>query len=106
MDKGIKKRKLIIKILQTSSNTSDGVRFVDFYNVSTYPYLAIIDPRTGECMKSFNNVTVDTMISDLNDMLSTHASPESIASDVTFYENDASESFNSVQETSQSVRFY
>jgi hypothetical protein len=42
-----------------------------------YPYLAIIDPRTGECIKTYNNITVDNLMSDLNDMLSTHASPES-----------------------------
>lgn len=42
-----------------------------------YPYLAIVDPRTGECMKTYNNITVDSLISDLNDMLSAHASPES-----------------------------
>lgn len=43
----------------------------------TYPYLAIVDPRTGECMKIYNNITVDSLISDLNDVLSTHPSPES-----------------------------
>jgi len=42
-----------------------------------YPYLAIVDPRTGECMKAYNNITVDSLISDLNDILSTHPSPES-----------------------------
>lgn len=42
-----------------------------------YPYLAIVDPRTGECMKTYTNITVDSLISDLNDALSTHPSPES-----------------------------
>lgn len=28
-------------------------------------------------MKTYNNITVDNLISDLNDMLSMHASPES-----------------------------
>jgi hypothetical protein len=59
------------------SNTTDGKRYIDFYNVVTYPYLAIVDPRTGECMKTYNNITVDSLISDLNDVLSTHPSPES-----------------------------
>ena len=31
-------------------------------------------------MKSFNHVTVESLISDLNDMLSSHASPENIDS--------------------------
>ncbi|KAG5333041.1 UBXN7 protein, partial [Acromyrmex heyeri] len=62
---------------QVLSNTSDGKRYIDFYNVMAYPYLAIVDPRTGECMKAYNNITVDSLISDLNDVLSTHPSPES-----------------------------
>ncbi|EZA50683.1 hypothetical protein DMN91_003974 [Ooceraea biroi] len=62
---------------QVLSNTSDGRRYIDFYNVVEYPYLAIVDPRTGECMKTYSNITVDNLMSDLNDMLSTHASPES-----------------------------
>lgn len=66
---------------QVLSNTSDGRRYIDFYNVMEYPYLAIVDPRTGECMRTYNNISVDSLISDLNDMLSTHASPESASQD-------------------------
>lgn len=67
---------------QVLCSASDGRRYIYFYNVVAYPYLAIVDPRTGECMRTYNNITVDSLISDLNDMLSTHASPES-ASQVT-----------------------
>lgn len=67
--------------LQVLSSTSDGKRYIDFYNVIEYPYLAIIDPRTGECMRTYNHITVDVLISALNDMLSTHASPESAPQD-------------------------
>lgn len=42
----------------------------------SYPYLGVIDPRTGECMRIYNQITVDSLTSGLNDMLSTHASPE------------------------------
>ncbi|XP_077278309.1 UBX domain-containing protein 7 isoform X1 [Temnothorax americanus] len=75
---------------QVLSNTSDGKRYIDFYKVMSYPYLAIVDPRTGECMKAYKNITVDSLISDLNDALSTHASPES--SQVT---SDSSKDWNS-----------
>ncbi|KAL7290127.1 hypothetical protein TKK_0015846 [Trichogramma kaykai] len=64
---------------QVLSNSIDGKRYIDFYNVASYPYMAIIDPRTGECMRTIiNNITVDTLVSDLNDMLSTHASPDNV----------------------------
>ncbi|XP_015594380.1 UBX domain-containing protein 7 [Cephus cinctus] len=62
---------------QIQSNTVDGKRYIDFYNVSKYPYLAIIDPRTGECMRAYNNISVDTLAAELNDMLSIHPSPSS-----------------------------
>ncbi|XP_058796379.1 UBX domain-containing protein 7-like [Phymastichus coffea] len=65
---------------QVLSNSSDGKRYIDFYNVTDYPYLAIIDPRTGECMRSYNHISVDSLISGLNDMLSTHASPDNVES--------------------------
>ncbi|XP_051156560.1 UBX domain-containing protein 7 [Leptopilina boulardi] len=61
---------------QVLSNTSEGKRYNDFYNVMGYPYLGVIDPRTGECMRIYNQITVDSLTSGLNDMLSTHASPE------------------------------
>ncbi|XP_014203923.1 UBX domain-containing protein 7 [Copidosoma floridanum] len=65
---------------QVLSHSADGKRYIDFYTVNTYPYLAIIDPRTGECMRAYNNITVDSLVSGLNDMLSLHASPENIDS--------------------------
>ena len=68
-------------MVQILSSTDDGKRYIDFYNVMTFPYLSIIDPRTGECMRTFNNITVDSLIFGLNDMLSTLASPENIMQD-------------------------
>lgn len=50
------------------------------YDVYEYPYLAVIDPRTGECIKTYNHITVDILMSALNDMLSSHPSPGCITS--------------------------
>lgn len=61
---------------QVISNTADGQRFIDFYNVSDYPYLAVLDPRTGECVRTYDRITVENLVSGLGDMLSTHLSPE------------------------------
>lgn len=66
---------------QVLSNTNDGKRYIDFYKVSEYPYLAVVDPRTGECMQTYNHITVDILMSALNDMLSTHPSPECVTND-------------------------
>ncbi|XP_046747378.1 UBX domain-containing protein 7 isoform X2 [Diprion similis] len=61
---------------QVISNTSDGQRFIDFYNVTDYPYLAVLDPRTGECVRTYDRFTVEHLVSGLSDMLSNHLSPE------------------------------
>ncbi|XP_015524984.2 UBX domain-containing protein 7 isoform X1 [Neodiprion pinetum] len=61
---------------QVISNTSDGQRFIDFYNVTDYPYLAVLDPRTGECVRTYDRFTVEHLVSGLGDMLSNHLSPE------------------------------
>ncbi|KOC59324.1 UBX domain-containing protein 7 [Habropoda laboriosa] len=66
---------------QVLSNTSDGSRYINLYDVYEYPYLAVIDPRTGECMQTYNHITVDVLMSALNDMLSTHPSPESVTNE-------------------------
>lgn len=66
---------------QVLSNTSDGSHYVHLYDVYEYPYLAIIDPRTGECMQTYHHITVDILMSALNDMLSTHPSPECVSFD-------------------------
>lgn len=59
------------------STTADGQRFIDFYNVAEYPYLAVLDPRTGECVRTYDRITVESLVAGLGDMLSTHLSPES-----------------------------
>lgn len=66
---------------QVLSNTADGKRYIDFYNVSEYPYLAVVDPRTGECMRTFNHITIDSLAAGLNDLLSIHASPDNTPQD-------------------------
>lgn len=38
---------------QVYHDSFEGVRYSQFYNVSSYPHVSIIDPRTGEQMKSW-----------------------------------------------------
>lgn len=41
--------KVILNIVsfQSYNNTSEGQKYINFYNVSTFPYISIVDPRTG-----------------------------------------------------------
>lgn len=73
---------------QVLSNTKDGKNYIDFYTVENYPYLAVIDPRTGECIQKYNHITKDSLISDLNDILSTHASPEGASNETYNHKSD------------------
>lgn len=38
---------------QVTSDSVQGQRFIGLYNVNTYPYIAVLDPRTGENVKSW-----------------------------------------------------
>ncbi|XP_015780912.1 PREDICTED: UBX domain-containing protein 7-like [Acropora digitifera] len=35
---------------QVYRDSNEGERFIQFYHVTSYPYLAVLDPRTGEKM--------------------------------------------------------
>ncbi|XP_066581271.1 UBX domain-containing protein 7 isoform X2 [Prorops nasuta] len=89
---------------QVLSNTNDGKKYIDFYNVNKYPYLAIVDPRTGECMQTYNHITVDSLISMLNDMLSTHASPDSSTSEFPSSAHKSEQYKEDVKKSSVSVK--
>lgn len=33
--------------IQSYNNTTEGQKYINFYNVATFPYVSIVDPRTG-----------------------------------------------------------
>jgi hypothetical protein len=43
--------------LQVYFDTVDGKKLIHYYNISTYPFIAILDPRTGEKVANFTNVS-------------------------------------------------
>ena len=45
--------------VQVSSITDDGIEFSRLYHVDKYPYVAVVDPRTGEKLTHWNQITVD-----------------------------------------------
>ena len=47
---------LRIVIFQVYNDSAEGQRYSAFYNVTDWPYVAIIDPRTGECMRVWNKI--------------------------------------------------
>ena len=41
----------------------DALQFIQFYNVRDFPYIALIDPRTGENMLNCSKVSVNSLLS-------------------------------------------
>ncbi|PSN57334.1 hypothetical protein C0J52_02105 [Blattella germanica] len=57
---------------QVYFDSSEGQRYSAFYNVTEWPYVAIIDPRTGECMRVWNHIESATFCDDLLEFLYQH----------------------------------
>ncbi|XP_054167224.1 UBX domain-containing protein 7-like [Oppia nitens] len=63
---------------QTYHDSSEGQRFMQFYKVKNFPYVAIIDPRTGEELRSWTAIEpvsfCDLVTEFLHDMPSPYGS--------------------------------
>lgn len=65
---------------QVNHDSFDGARYVQFYNVSSYPHLSIIDPRTGEQMRSWpTNVDHSSFCDSVIEFLTENPTPENYA---------------------------
>ncbi|KAJ6222127.1 hypothetical protein RDWZM_000672 [Blomia tropicalis] len=60
---------------QSYHNNSEGQKYINFYNVRTYPYVSIVDPRTGEKMVSWNEIDTMTFCDNITQFLSEHPRP-------------------------------
>lgn len=61
---------------QVYHTTRDGERYTQFYPFNTFPYIAILDPRTGELLVSWSNIQdPDMMCEKITDFLHDHPSP-------------------------------
>ncbi|XP_066995491.1 UBX domain-containing protein 7 isoform X2 [Anabrus simplex] len=54
---------------QVYLESGEGRRFITFYKVTVYPYVAVIDPRTGENMRVWNSFSRSTFASKLKEFL-------------------------------------
>lgn len=60
---------------QTYHDISQGQNFISFYNVHCFPHISIIDPRTGEKVKSWQEVDTVTFCEQVTQFLNEHPSP-------------------------------
>lgn len=63
---------------QVYHDTHEGGKFVQFYRVGSQPYVSIIDPRTGESMKTWTASTLDktTFCDSIIEFLTDHPTPD------------------------------
>jgi hypothetical protein len=60
---------------QTYHDNNEGQRFMQFYNVTDFPYVAILDPRTGEKMRQWTTIDPVTFCDLVTEFLHSHPSP-------------------------------
>ncbi|XP_047130150.1 UBX domain-containing protein 7 isoform X1 [Hydra vulgaris] len=84
MNRDVWSNKLVREILkenfvlwQVDYESDDGMHYSNFYNVHTYPHLAVIDPRTGERLFVWKNLemkpTPDDFMEQAMQFLSDHS---------------------------------
>lgn len=61
---------------QVYSDSIDGQRYMQFYTPVTFPYIAILDPRTGEKLVVWNNVDAMSICEHIDSFLLEHTSPQ------------------------------
>ncbi|KAK3730172.1 hypothetical protein QZH41_016004 [Actinostola sp. cb2023] len=57
---------------QVYRDTDEGERFIQFYHVSTFPHLAIVDPRTGEKLISWGFMDAQSFYETVSEFLVEH----------------------------------
>ena len=61
---------------QVYNGTRDGVRYMQFYPITTFPYIAILDPITGELINSWSNIQDPDMFCEkITDFLNHQPTP-------------------------------
>ena len=75
--------KMIIKehfvFWQQYKDSDEAQRYMTFYPISDWPYVSIIDPRTGENMVTWSNIEAATFPELITEFLTRHPSLESPA---------------------------
>ncbi|KAF0309199.1 UBX domain-containing protein 7 [Amphibalanus amphitrite] len=57
---------------QVYHESSEGLKYKTFYPVSSWPYVAILDPRTGELLRTWSKLDKNSAIELLIDFLEAH----------------------------------
>lgn len=61
---------------QVSNEQPEGLRFVQYYKVEEFPHVSILDPRTGEKLRTFSaKDDVNSMCEFITEFINEHPTP-------------------------------
>ncbi|XP_031548751.1 UBX domain-containing protein 7-like isoform X2 [Actinia tenebrosa] len=58
---------------QVYKDTDEGERFIQFYHVSSFPYLAVVDPRTGEKLMNWGFMDASAFCENATEFIFNHS---------------------------------
>ena len=68
--------KIIFKYFQQYKESEDAQRYMTFYPVNDWPYVSILDPRTGELLVTWSKLEASSFCDLVTEFLSLHPSLE------------------------------
>ncbi|CAJ0939872.1 unnamed protein product [Ranitomeya imitator] len=74
------KRRLLKKKLQVYHDSEEGQRYIQFYKLSDFPYVSILDPRTGQKMVEWHKLDVNSFLEQVMGFLTEHGQLDGLSS--------------------------
>ncbi|KAG5847736.1 hypothetical protein ANANG_G00129380 [Anguilla anguilla] len=65
---------------QVYHDSEEGQRYIQFYKLNKFPYISILDPRTGQKMVEWNQLDVASFLEQVSGFLSEHGQLDGLSS--------------------------
>ncbi|KAG7456994.1 hypothetical protein MATL_G00241890 [Megalops atlanticus] len=86
---------------QVYHDSEEGQRYIQFYKLNKFPYISILDPRTGQKMVEWNQLDVSSFLEQVTGFLSEHGQLDGLSSRPPPAKRARSESLIDASEDSQ-----
>ncbi|XP_061099085.1 UBX domain-containing protein 7 [Conger conger] len=86
---------------QVYHDSEEGQRYIQFYKLNKFPYISILDPRTGQKMVEWNQLDVSSFLEQVSGFLSEHGQLDGLSSRPPPAKRARSESLIDASEDSQ-----
>ncbi|XP_064197630.1 UBX domain-containing protein 7 [Anguilla rostrata] len=86
---------------QVYHDSEEGQRYIQFYKLNKFPYISILDPRTGQKMVEWNQLDVASFLEQVSGFLSEHGQLDGLSSRPPPAKRARSESLIDASEDSQ-----